>query len=221
VTSALATRVADALSDLDEQERFALEARERSGEDYALIAQKLATGREGVADLLVSARLAVRAHVRDVPAPPRRTPQCGPARRVMTAQQDGERLHPEDLERLREHLADCVPCREARLALREASLACSAWRRIPPSELAVREPEPRRRARPRDTVAEGRRRLAVAVAGLLVLLVILIAALGGDGGGTPAPVPPEPGPGSAQGSGEDVVPPPGDAFCAEGEPDCP
>jgi hypothetical protein len=220
VSAALAGRVEDALAELDERERLALEARERSGEGYKEIAERLETGREGVADLLVSARLAVRAHVRDAPAPPRRTPQCGPARRVMTAQQDGERLHPEDLEKLREHLAECEHCREARLALREAGLACSAWRRTPREEIeAVAEPRPVR-VRPRDPVAAGRRRLAIAVAGLLLVVVLLLAALSGRGGDPGAPAAPVPSPGSATGSGQDVVPPPGDQFCAEGESGC-
>jgi hypothetical protein len=216
VTAALAGRVEDALADLDARERLALEARERESEDYTRIAERLDTGREGVADLLVSARLTVRAHVRDAPAPPRRTPHCGPARRVMTAQQDREPLHAQDLERLREHLAECEPCREARLALREASLACAAWRKAPAQPRARRPlvgmPTTARRA--------GRRRLAIAVAGALLLVVLLIAALGGGGGDTGAPAAPKPQPGSAAGSGQDVVPPPGDQFCAEGETGC-
>jgi hypothetical protein len=218
VTVALAGRVEDALAELDEHQRFALEARERENEDYKQIAAQLEMGREGVADLLVAARLAVRAHVRDAPVPPRRTPQCGPARRVMTAQQDGERLHPQDLEKLREHLAECEHCREARLALREAGLACSAWRRTPPERIGQAPVAP---VRARDPVAAGRRRLAIAIAGLLLVIVLLVVVFSGGGSDPGAPAAPRPQPGSASGSGQDVVPPPGDQFCAEGETGCP
>jgi hypothetical protein len=218
MTFALAGRVEDAMADLDERERFVLQARERKNEDYKQIAAQLETGREAVADLLVSARLAVRAHVRDAPAPPRRSPQCGPARRVMAAQHDGEPLHPEDLDRLREHLSDCAPCREARLALREASLACAAWRRTPRENLGARRPEGGMATTARRA---GRRRLAVAAAAALLVLVLLVAALSGGDDTPGAPAPPRPQAGSAAGSGQDVIPPPGDQFCAEGETGCP
>ncbi len=220
MTVALAGRVEDALAGLDADETAALEAREREGADYKAIAARLGTGREGVADLLVSARLAVRAHVRSAPVPERRSSQCAPARRVMAAQQDGEAVGLEDVERLREHLADCEPCRQARRDLREAALACAAWRRAPREDVQRIQRAIRPRPAPRAGVAAGRRRLAVAVAAVLLLVLLLAVVLGGGGDDVTAPKAPVPQQGSATGSGDDVVPPPGETFCAEGEPDC-
>ncbi|MEA2124150.1 MAG: hypothetical protein QOI80_932 [Solirubrobacteraceae bacterium] len=223
--AALAGRVDAALADLDEPERIALEARERDGDDYARIAERLGLRREGVADLLVSARLAVRAHVREAPEPPRRTAQCGPARRVMAAEQDGEAVGPRDLDRVREHLATCEPCQAARLALREAALACRAWRTLPPGAAPPPPPVPataRARTRPRPAaVSVGRRRAAAAIAALVIVIVLLAVVLGGSGGGNGgAPAAPPTQQGSADAPGRDVVPPPGDKFCPAGELDC-
>ena len=120
------------MGQLAEAEAEALALRERDGADYREIAARLGTGREGVADLLVSARLGVWARMHDAQPPARRTPQCGPARRVLAAQGDGEAVGPRDIERAREHVAGCEPCQAARLALREAELACRAWRATPP-----------------------------------------------------------------------------------------
>jgi hypothetical protein len=217
--SALAGRVEAALAELDRPARVALEARERGGEDYASIAERLGVGREGVADLLVAARLSVRSHVHAGPEPPRRSPQCGPARRVMAAQHDGEAVGRGDLERLREHLEGCAPCRDARLALREAELACRAWRTAPAGTASSPPPVP---ARPRSPAAAGRRRLVAAIAGAVVLLILLAVILGGGGdGNSGAPAAPTPQAGSADAPGRDVVTPPGDTFCSTEEPDCP
>ena len=217
MTVALAGRVEDALAELDADARHALELRERDQRSYADIASELGVRRENVADLLVAARLAVRAHVRDAPLPPRRSGQCGPARRVMAAQQDGEAVGGGDIDKLREHLEGCRPCRDARRDLREAALACSAWRRTDPSE----QPAPPDAPAPRAPAAAGRRRLALAVAvAVVVVLVIVLVALGGGNGDVNAPPAPKPLPGSARGSGKDIVPPPGERFCAQGEPGC-
>lgn len=215
---ALAERVDGALEDMGDAERRALELRER-GANYARIAGELGVRREAVADLLVSARLAVRAHVREGPAPPRRTQQCGPARRVMAAQQDGEAVGLGDLERLREHLEDCQDCQAARLALREAALACRAWRAPREKKGSLPSFSPAPQAVPMPAVAR-RRRLVALVAAALAALVVAIAALsaGGDDPGTPAA--PVTQPGSADAPGRDVVPGPGETFCLDEDPDC-
>lgn len=218
MTVALAGRVQDALAGLEPDARRALELREREERSYSDIAAELGVRRENVADLLVAARLAVRAHVRDTPLPKRRSAQCGPARRVMAAQQDNEPVGGGDVDRLREHLAGCESCRDARRDLREAALACAAWRRTDPAEAAARPLDEGNGAR--GALAAGRRRLAVVAAAAVVVVVLLIAVLSGGGRGVDAPAAPKPLPGSAKGSGKDIVPPPGEQFCAQGEQGC-
>jgi hypothetical protein len=221
VSAALAGRVEGALSSLDEAERQALAMRERDGADYRAIAEKLGTGREGVADLIVGARLAVASQLHGEPPPPRRTQQCGPARRVLAAQADGEAVGPQDLERAREHIAGCEPCAAARLALREAELACRAWSTTPldaPPPPPVSPRSPYRGNQATRTIA--RRRLIAAAVGLVLLVAILVAALSGGGDTQLIPAAPSPGPGSAQGSGKDVVTPPGDKFCPDNRTSC-
>lgn len=223
MSTALASRVEDALSAIGPRERLALDLREREGAGYRPIADRLGTGREGVADLLVAARLGVWSHLHDEPAPPRRTSHCAPARRVLVAQDDGETVTVADADRAREHLLECQPCQAARLALREAELACRAWRATPPTSAA--EPVSRsggyiHRQATRFPLPGARRRI-VAVAVLVVVLVAIVIAAVTSGGDAPVrPAAPAPGPGSAQGTGKDVVPPPGDRFCPAEQPDC-
>lgn len=220
---ALASRVADAFSKLREAEAQALALREREGADYRTIASRLGVGREGVADLLVAARLSVWSSMHDAPPPPRRSAQCGPARRVLAAQADGEAVSPADAERAHEHVAGCKPCRDARLALREAELACHAWRAAPNRAAEVPEGGTRSaRLVPTGTRTAriARRRLVAAVVALVLLVAIVIAAVASGGDPPVRPAAPATGPGSAQGSGKDVVPPPGDKFCPAEQPDC-
>ncbi len=231
MSAALASRVEGALGSLNEPQRRALELRERDGAGYREIADVVGTGREGVADLLVGARLTVWARLHDESPPPRRTPQCGPARRVLAAQADGEPVSTQDLDRAREHLAGCEPCVEARIALREAEIACRAWRSNPAPQLPVdanRAPLlPESGSNPARLASGGsgaarfaRRRLIAAVVGVVLLVAVLAIAFGGGGDGTVVPGAPKPGPGSAKGSGRDVVPPPGDKFCPDNRTNC-
>lgn len=223
--SALSSRVDEAVAALREAEQRALTLNE--DEDYRAIGADLGVGREAVADLLVSARLSVWAHLRDGTAPPRRTPQCGPARRVLAAQSDGEPVGASDLDRAREHLASCEPCTEARVALREAELACRTWRTTPPAGRPAPAVSPTGRKSDHQAtrsarsalVVAGRRRLVAAAVGLVLLVAVVVAIAGGS---DPAPTPgaPKTGPGSAQSAGQDVVPPPGDKFCPDDQPDC-
>lgn len=229
--TALAERVDAVFSTLREAEQRALAMREREGADYRAIAAALDTGREGVADLLVGARLGVWSALHGAPPPARRTAQCGPARRVLAAQADGEAVSASDAERAREHVAACEPCAAARVALREAELACRAWNRVPSVPLATSRvpsvPESGTRA-PRVSatgtsgtrLAEGRRRLIAAAATLLLFIAIVVAAVTNGSDAPPRPAAPQTGPGSAQGSANDVVPPPGDRFCPQEQPDC-
>ncbi len=228
MTAALAGRVEDALAGLPADERTALDRVARRGDDYLRIAGDLGTSREGVADRLVSARLAIWARLHDGDAPARVTPMCAPARRVLAALADSEAVAPSDADRCREHLAECEPCVAARVALREAELACHAWRDTAPPSAADRVtsvPEtgtdlPRVTPPRPGPVLAARRRLVAAVVAVVVLLGALALIFGGGDDAVPRPAAPAAGPGSAQGSGKDVVPPPGDRFCPAEEPDC-
>jgi len=164
-----------------------------------------------VADLLVAARLRVSEAIDGEPAPERRTPQCGPARRVVTAQLDGEAVSARDLDRASAHIEGCDPCQAARLKLQEARLACRAWSAAPPSPVAAPSP-----------LAAGRARLAAVVGGVALLLVLVVVVLGGGSeSAPPAPAAPPVGQGSAEADGQDIVPPPGDEFCLPDDPTCP
>lgn len=228
MTAALASRVDAAVAGLREPEQRVLALRERDGADYRAIAAEISTGREGVADLLVAARLGVWAAMHEDVPPRRRTPQCGPARRVLAAQADGEAVSATDADRAREHLAGCDQCQSARLALREAELACRAWRTTTPITSRTQSPAPsvsRNRGNvpskaTRSRLAAGRRRLAVAAVAAVLLVAILFAALSGSDDAPPPPAPPPTGQGSAEAPGTDVVPPPGDRFCPAEDPDC-
>lgn len=223
-SDALAARVQAAVETLGRRERAALELCERDGTDYAGIARELDVRREGVADLLVTARLAVEAGLRDGPAPERGSGACGPSRRVLVARQDGETVSPADLGRAQAHVTTCADCQEARRALVEAGLVCRAWGAVPAQQLPAEPPRaPALPARPRASVAQlvRRNRAAVAAVAALALLAIVLALAGGSGGDSaPKPINP-PSQGSADAPGRDVVPPPGDQFCASGEPGCP
>src|SRR4051794_28002210 len=128
---ALAARVGAATAALPQDERTALWLRERLGSSYGEIAEELGTDRDGVADLLLDARLAVREAVRHAPAPELRTADCGDVRLLLTLRQDGEPLAPEETARLRAHVGDCEACTAVRRILREASLASRAWEATP------------------------------------------------------------------------------------------
>src|SRR4051794_19217352 len=124
---ALAARVAGAAAALPEAERTALRRRELDGRGYAEIGAELGIEPAQVAPLLVRARLKVREAVRHAPAPPEPTEHCADARAVLCLRQDGGPVSRGELERLREHVDGCDPCRLTRRALREASLACRSW----------------------------------------------------------------------------------------------
>lgn len=225
MTAALASRVEEALEGLGESERTALELRTQADWDYAAIGAQLGTRREGVADLLVAARLGLRAAMHgETPPPPRITPQCGPARRVLAARADGEAVSLEDTTRAREHVEGCEPCLEARLALREAELACRSWSSAersdspdPAPAVSLDRPQKDGQATHR---ARGRRRIVAAVVALVLFGAIVAAALTSGSDDPPAPAAPPTGQGSADAPGKDVVPPPGDRFCPAEQPDC-
>jgi hypothetical protein len=213
--SALAGRVDAAIAGVGVSERRALERREADGADYAVIAAELGVKREQVADLLVAARLEIAAAIDGTAPPARLVKQCGPARRVVAAQQDGEAVGARDLDRAGAHIEGCEACQAARVALQQARLACRTW--------STTAPAPPVGAAPAVTAAGRRSRLAAVVAVIALILVALVVALGGGGDedGVPAPAAPPVGQGSADADGEDVVPPPGDEFCLPDEPGCP
>ncbi len=211
MSTALAGRVESVLGGLPGDERAALERRERTGASYADIATELDIRREQVADLLVGARLRVAEELDGTPPPARVTPQCGPARRVASAQQDGEPVTARDLDRAAQHFAGCEPCRLARRSLQSARLACRGWATAPPPPPKSSVP-----ARPE------RRRLAVAAGAVLALLLALAIAFGGgdDDALPPAPAAPAVGEGSVDADSVDEISPPGEQFCAPVEPNC-
>ncbi len=219
MSAALASRVGAALESVGRREREALECRESQGMDYAAIAAQMEVKREQVADLLVAARLKVTEAVDGRPPPERVTPQCGPARRVVTAQQDGEAVGARDLDRATAHIESCEVCQLARVSLQEARLACRVWASAPAADPA---PSPRRGVIAAPPASRRGRLAAIAGAIVLGLVVLAIAVGGGDGESVP-PLPSAPpvGQGSAEADGEDVVPPPGDEFCLPDEPGCP
>ncbi len=182
--SVLASRVDEAVAALPAAEQRVLALKEKDGADYRAIGEELGVGREGVAELLVSARLSVWGHLHEAGPPPRRTPQCAPARYVLAAQGDGEAVSAGDLDRAREHLAGCEPCQAARLALREAEIACRTWTTTPAvsPDGGYSHREATQTARP--SLVVGRRRLIAAAAALLLFIAVLVAAFGGD---DPAP----------------------------------
>lgn len=212
MSTALAGRVETVLGDLAGDERAALERRERNEASYADIAAELDIRREQVADLLVGARLRVAEELDGTPPPDRVTPQCGPARRVAAAQQDGEPVTARDLDRAAAHFAECEPCRLARRSLQGARLACRGWATAPP-------PPPSPTSLP---AAPQRRRLAVAIGAFVaVLLALAIAFGGGDDDDLPAsPAAPAVGQGSVDAESRDEISPPGEQFCAPEEPNC-
>lgn len=146
------------------------------------------------------------------------TPQCGPARRVAAAQQDGELVTARDLDRAADHFAECEPCRLARRSLQGARLACRGWATAPPP------PPGGPRAAPRvgGSAAPQRRRLAVAGGAVVALLLALAIAFGGgdDDSLPPAPAAPAVGEGSVDADSRDEISPPGEQFCAPDEANC-
>jgi hypothetical protein len=249
MTEALAQRVARALQELPADQREALELRERDGASYAIIGEQLERTVDGAAVLLVAARMALRQRVLGSPAVPTSGDYCVQARAWLAAMEDSEHLEVEEIQWTRAHVRECETCPSARRALREACLASRAWAAAGAPEPAVPEDdddddedfdgveeelEEVEDERQPGMELEGpggsatamvrhrrpsaftllRRRLSLAAGAGATVLVLGLLIFGGGGDATPG------GRTASTPSDGGIVPPPGEQFCADGEPDC-
>jgi Sigma-70, region 4 len=121
LAEAVAAEVREAVSQLPEREREALELREERGLTYAQMAGEMGTEDAAVARLLANARLGLREQRRGGSLAESGCDDRARALEALARRQDSEELSEEESEWLLGHLGVCDSCSAAHAAMLEAS----------------------------------------------------------------------------------------------------
>lgn len=127
MAQAVAGELATASARLPQRQREALALRESLRLSYAELATAIGIEPVAVAPLLARARLRLQLELRGSGPTAGDCPERDRALRTIALRQDHETVPPADDDWLLEHLGHCVGCRQAHIAMLEASVRYRAW----------------------------------------------------------------------------------------------